>query len=833
MRGSGLTTGLGVGVALTVAYWVAGALGLSLARVHPSASSVWPASGIAIGAIVVFGYRFWPAVFVGAFLVNVVAPGNVATALGIALGNTLECLAAAWLTHRFAGGLRAFERPRSFFAFLVHAAIGSTMISATIGVSSLALGARLPWADFGPVWVTWWLGDGIGALVVTPLLVVWRQSRVLWTRARVLEAGILVLGLMLVSWISFGSAPWGHRAYPLAFLPTPVLLWAGLRFTVREAAMANLVLGALAIGFTLRGDGPFAVLGDRDSLLMLQIFLGFMSGVALAVAVVTQESRTHATALLESRVSLERRVVDRTARLTEANAVLAAEISERTHAQKALAESEARFRHLVESAPDAVVIVGGDGSIQIVNAQTEKFFGYERKDLLGKPVEILLPERYRESHIGDRASYSANPRVRTMGEGRELFGRRSDGSEFPVDVSLSPLPAEHGQLISVAIRDVTRRKQAEAERLANESLRSQVAELSRRTVEIATLNRMSDMLRAVMSPEEVYPLVAPFLEELFPGDAGTLYAFGSSPTLLDVVARWGKAPIGEPVMKIEQCWALRRGTVYWLQHATPETACLHLTDRSTTASLCIPMAARGETLGLFHLHRAPASAVVRLDSGAASAERLDYWRKLAQAAAEQIAGALASAKLHAKLRAEAIRDPLTGLLNRRSFEESLDHEVHRATRRKAQVGVLMIDIDHFKLFNDRFGHAAGDFVLRQLAGLLLQSTRREDFVCRFGGEEIAVVMVECTRVDLLRRAQQILDGARGLSLSYDGRPLGSITLSIGAAVLPEHGSSPQELLEAADAALYRAKGEGRNRIALANRLAKGTAGSERRSAEGS
>jgi diguanylate cyclase (GGDEF)-like protein len=230
--------------------------------------------------------------------------------------------------------------------------------------------------------------------------------------------------------------------------------------------------------------------------------------------------------------------------------------------------------------------------------------------------------------------------------------------------------------------------------------------------------------------------------------------------------------------------------------------------------MCIPLTANARTIGLFHLRR-PRPEVEPVDGGAVPVDYSEYKQKLAQAAAEQIAAAIANAMLHQELRAQAIRDPLTGLFNRRSLEQSLTHELHRAQRRQTRVGVLMLDIDHFKQLNDEHGHAAGDLTLRAIAGFLERVTRKEDLVCRYGGEEIIIVLVECSLVDLLHRAEQIRDGIRSLDLSFDGKPLGTITVSIGASIRPDHGTGAEELVRAADEALYRAKSNGRDRVEIA------------------
>src|SRR5919198_2649926 len=183
---------------LTVIYVIAGKLGLMLASLHASASPVWPPAGIALAALLLLGYRAWPAIFVGAFLVNVTTAGSVATSLAIASGNTLEALVGAWLVNRFAGGTHVFDRPQDVFKFAL-AAVLSTLISPVFGVTSLALAGFADWANYGVIWLTWWLGDATGDLVFTPLVLLWSVgSKPRWNKKRAAEVGALLLLLVVL-----------------------------------------------------------------------------------------------------------------------------------------------------------------------------------------------------------------------------------------------------------------------------------------------------------------------------------------------------------------------------------------------------------------------------------------------------------------------------------------------------------------------------------------------------------------------------------------------------------------------------------------------------------
>jgi len=276
---------------LAAVYLIAAKLGLKLAFVHASATAVWPPTGIALAAFLVFGYRAWPGIFAGAYLANITTAGTVATSLGIAAGNTLEGLTGAYLVNRFAGGIHAFERPQDVFKFAVLAGMLSTMVSPALGVTSLSLGGFANWADFGAIWLTWWLGDAVGALEVTPLLVLWLTNpRVRWQRAQVREAACLLLCLVVIGQVVFGGwTPLKVKDYPLDYLCVPILVWAAFRFGPRETATATVLLSGIAIWDTLRGLGPFAGETPNESLLLLQAFIGVTALLAMVFAAVVAE----------------------------------------------------------------------------------------------------------------------------------------------------------------------------------------------------------------------------------------------------------------------------------------------------------------------------------------------------------------------------------------------------------------------------------------------------------------------------------------------------------------------------------------------------------------
>src|SRR6478735_7555501 len=277
---------------LTLVYFIAGKFGLMLASLHASASPVWPAAGIALATLLVLGYRAWPAIFIGAFLVNVTTAGNVATSLAVASGNTLEAVCGAWLVNRFAGGTTVFERPQGVFKFALAAGI-STVISPAFGVTSLGVAGFADWANYGAIWLTWWLGDATGALVFTPLVLLWSvPSKRRWNKKEAAEVGALLLLLVVLSAVVFGGWPAvSARNYPIVLICGPIVIWTAFRFTQRETATGIFILSAIAVWGTLHGFGPFVRETENQSLIALRLWIAVLAITALALSAGMAERR--------------------------------------------------------------------------------------------------------------------------------------------------------------------------------------------------------------------------------------------------------------------------------------------------------------------------------------------------------------------------------------------------------------------------------------------------------------------------------------------------------------------------------------------------------------
>jgi len=301
------------------------------------------------------------------------------------------------------------------------------------------------------------------------------------------------------------------------------------------------------------------------------------------------------------------------------------------------------------------------------------------------------------------------------------------------------------------------------------------------------------------------------LQRLFPADSGGLAVLRASGNLLETMATWGPTAPRQRVFGPGECWAFRRGRPHLVEERDSPLRCAHLVPEDGAVSICVPMMAQGDNLGILQFSFSSVD-----DQEPAEENRLESTRaRLAVALAEHIGLALANLRLREALRNQSIVDPLTGLFNRRYLEQTLERECRRAVRADRPLSVIMLDVDHFKRFNDAWGHEGGDAVLKELSGLLRRTFRGEDVSCRYGGEEFVVVLADASLEAGQERAEQLRRQVGELSVRLRGEAMGAITVSLGLAALPEHGVTPDALLAAADSALYEAKRAGRDRVMCA------------------
>jgi diguanylate cyclase (GGDEF)-like protein/PAS domain S-box-containing protein len=330
-----------------------------------------------------------------------------------------------------------------------------------------------------------------------------------------------------------------------------------------------------------------------------------------------------------------------------------------------------------------------------------------------------------------------------------------------------------------------------------------VKELTRRSVRATMLAKLAELLQSCAALTDIFSVAAGMAPKIFPNFRGAVLLFNSSRKMLEASARWGDCTLPADLFEAQDCWALRTGHLHYVPAGDSTARCAHVASLDAPY-LCVPLLSQGEAIGILHFEFVQPE------------ELSDSEKSFASTFADQIALSVANLRLREALRNQSIRDPLTGLYNRRYLEEMMERETRRAVRAEHGLGVLMLDLDHFKKFNDTYGHDAGDTVLRETTSFLVKSVRAEDIVCRYGGEEFVIILPMADLHASHARAERIRSKIRDLSAMHQGQTMGILTLSIGVAELPDHGTTPKELLAAADAALYRAKREGRDRVVVAS-----------------
>lgn len=466
-----------------------------------------------------------------------------------------------------------------------------------------------------------------------------------------------------------------------------------------------------------------------------------------------------------------------------------------------LPDSEERYRELFENASDIIYTYDFEGNFVSINRAVERIAGYTRAEALQmKITDLIAPE-----HAGVAGKMIDPQSAGEMPLNYEVEILSKEKTRIVLGISTRPI-FRGGKAVAVQgiARDITRRRKTETDLLqANQKLEAWVTELEQRTREMSLLNEMGDILRACLTTEEAYSVIVRVAQQIFPVQVGALYVIAPSRNVVEAAAVWGDPALVERTFSPPECWALRRGRTHWVENPRSGLICRHIHHQPQEGYLCIPMMAQSEALGVLHLMQPD------------NIKMTETKQRMAVTMSEHIAMALSNLRLHETLRSQSIRDPLTGLFNRRFMEESLELEIRRAARNQRPLGMIMMDLDHFKYFNDNFGHEAGDLLLKELGAVLKGNIRGEDIACRYGGEEFTIILPEGTGAVTRQRAEFFKEAVQNLDVRFRGRPLGKVTASMGVAVFPDHGRTAKALIEAADKALYRSKSGGRDRITLA------------------
>jgi diguanylate cyclase (GGDEF)-like protein len=361
-------------------------------------------------------------------------------------------------------------------------------------------------------------------------------------------------------------------------------------------------------------------------------------------------------------------------------------------------------------------------------------------------------------------------------------------------------------LFGVLVRDALFRRKAQEELArtnrqlgeSNSELANNIQMLQDRAAQARLLGRVRDQLQMCSSNKDAYDITVYFVSKLLPESSGAFCMINNSRQTIELRASWGGNSSMLEAFPVEGCCGMRSGQLRWFTPETSALHCEHFAAAPPERYICLPLMAHGDTLGMLFIEY----------SGAARGERIERNLPVLRDLLQLASMTIASINLRNKLENQTIRDSLTGLFNRHFMEITLERELRRATRRNSSMAVFMIDADNFKLFNDTFGHNAGDIVLRAVAERFLSSVRSEDVVCRYGGEEFVVILPDISAERAAERAQEVRQAIQALRVSDNGQTLGSVTVSIGA------------LMQAADRSLYVAKNNGRNQVVFAAQIAR-------------
>jgi len=456
---------------------------------------------------------------------------------------------------------------------------------------------------------------------------------------------------------------------------------------------------------------------------------------------------------------------------------------------------------VVDSARDAIIAMSTAGVIMSWNAGAEQLYGYSAQEAIGRSFRFLVPLNYLDELLRflDRA-HRGEPAPPS-----EVVHVRKGGGRTSVFFSASPIRNADGLIVGVSAlcRDMNEFSVREHElRRTNEILAEAVRNLQQHNSQMNLVRELSESLESCCHVDEAHSVLKKFLPKLFPASTGALFEWKPELDLLEASVGWGEKALQETVFSSEECRAMRRGQPHEVVGANSPVRCPHLGRLTQSNSICAPLNGSGETLGVLCVRGSP----YELSQPRETQVRLSESRKrVVETIARHIALTLANLRLRERLRAQSIRDPVTGLFNRRYLDETLPRELHRASRDGKYLSVIMCDIDCFKQFNDANGHIAGDNLLRSFGELVQKTVRAGDIACRYGGDEFVLLLLDTPLDAAKRRAELLQREFERLLIPVGQKSLSPGTFSVGVSVHPDHGLTPSTLLHAADQALYANK----------------------------
>ncbi len=761
--------------AIVFVYLLAAHLGLMLAFEQVNTSPVWPPTGIAIAACLAFGVRALPAIFIAALVINVNTGSNLLLAYEVAIGNSLEAYAAAYIIIRF-GDRFPFSTIRNTTIFIFTLAF-ATSISASIGVYALYFNDRIVYEQVGVLWETWWLGDLVGGIVFTPLLLSWaRKPYPTINLGGIIEITVIALLSSLLLLVTFSSIlPQFSDKYLLMFFYLPLLAHCTIRHHHRGAITFVMISSIAAIIGTLTGNGPFVLSGENQSLLYLQVSVGTVMVTTLLLLASLEERLKSNKDLIETQRNLEGKVTVRTQALFESNAHLESQVKRQLQFTKML---EQLLTLNNTSAKQSFYVLAMQGLIDTFNSQYA-FVGVftDKHKTHIQTLAVIAKGEVARNFIYE---LKGTPCSKVLDSKMEIVTCNAQ-SEYPEDQLLvdmcinsyfgAPISTQTGETLGIiAVMD--------EEEFIIESWKKPMMGLfsSRISEELLHSGKINELKLSASVFQKSTDAIA-----ICDSDKNLLRANPAYEELTGIALKesLGKRPTFLKSRHHSKC--------YYQQIWDA------LEEQCSWQGEIVVDGITGNPIYTWQ------TLTVVKDENGGIQQYISILRDISEKKCSE-----------EKIYNLAHYDLVTGLPNRTLFREKAEIELARARRENTLLAILFVDLDHFKLINDTSGHPVGDQLLLQIGSRFAKMIRHGDIISRFGGDEFTVLLPHIkSNEDVELVAKKILSCLiEPFSLNNNLEVI--MSASIGVAVYPENGDNIELLLKNSDSAMYQAKSSGRN-----------------------